>query len=54
MKKKAVSGSNVNVLFSVLTPARKNITFAASTLKQKSYAERKSSAPSMVSTMTSL
>lgn len=41
MKKKAVSGSNVNVLFSVLTPARKNITFAASTLKQRSYAESK-------------
>ena len=32
----------VNVLFSALTPAHKNITFAASTLKQKSYAERKS------------
>ena len=43
MKKKAVSGSIVNVLFSALTPAHKNITFAASTLKQKSYAERKKS-----------
>lgn len=32
----------VNVLFSALTPAHKNITFAASTLKQKSYSERKS------------
>ena len=32
----------VNVLFPALTPAHKNITFAASTLKQKSYAERKS------------
>jgi len=32
----------VNVLFSALTPAHKNITFAASTLKQKSHAERKS------------
>lgn len=32
----------VNVLFSALTPAHKNITFAVSTLKQKSYAERKS------------
>ena len=42
MKKKAVSGSIVNVLFSALTPAHKNITFAASTLKQKSYAERES------------
>ena len=42
MKKKAVSGSIVNVLFSALTPAHKNITFAASTLKQKSYAKRKS------------
>jgi len=31
-----------NFLFSALTPAHKNITFAASTLKQKSYAERKS------------
>jgi hypothetical protein len=30
----------VNVLFSALTPAHKNITFAASTLKQKSYAEK--------------
>ena len=29
--------SPVNVFFSALTPARKNITFAASTLKQKSY-----------------
>ena len=47
----------VSVLFSALTSAHKNITFAASTLKQKSYAERKSqlsgslrsvSAPSMV------
>ena len=35
-------GCKVNVLFSALTPAHKNITFAASTLKQKSYAERKS------------
>ena len=35
-------GLMVNVLFSALTPAHKNITFAASTLKQKSYAERKS------------
>ena len=34
--------SKVNVLFSALTPTHKNITFAASTLKQKSYAERKS------------
>ena len=33
--------ASVNVLFSALTPAHKNITFAASTLKQKSYAERK-------------
>jgi len=33
---------HVNVLFSALTPAHKNITFAASTLKLKSYAERKS------------
>lgn len=32
----------VNVLFSALTPAHKNITFAASTLKQKCFAERKS------------
>jgi hypothetical protein len=32
----------VNVLFSALTSAHKNITFAVSTLKQKSYAERKS------------
>ena len=32
----------VNVLFSALTPTHKNITFVASTLKQKSYAERKS------------
>ena len=30
----------VNVLFSALTPAHKNITFAASTLKQKSYAKK--------------
>ena len=35
-------GCKVNVLFSALTPAQKNITFAASTLKQESYAERKS------------
>jgi hypothetical protein len=33
---------SVNVLFSALTPAHKIITFAASTLKQKYYAERKS------------
>ena len=39
---KRVAKNTVNVLFSALTPANKNITFAASTLKQKSYAERKS------------
>ena len=38
---KRVAKNTVNVLFSALTPANKNITFAASTLKQKSYAERK-------------
>ena len=32
----------VNVLFPALTLAHKNITFSASTLKQKSYAERNS------------
>ena len=32
----------VNVLFSALTPAHKNITFAASNKKKKSYAERES------------
>lgn len=36
------TGDYVIVLFSSLTPAHKNINFAASTLKQKSYAERKS------------
>ena len=35
------TGDYVIVLFSALTPAHKNITFAVSTLKQKSYAERK-------------
>ena len=39
---KRVAKNTVNVLFSALTPVHKNITFAASTLKQKSYAERKS------------
>ena len=39
---KRVAKNTVNVLFSALIPAHENITFAASTLKQKSYAERKS------------
>ena len=39
---KRVANNTVNVLFSALIPAHKNITFAASTLKQKSYAEKKS------------
>ena len=39
---KRVAKNTVNLLFSALTQAHKNITFAASTLKRKSYAERKS------------
>ena len=38
---KRVAKNTVNVLFPALTPAHKNIIFAASTLKQRSYAESK-------------